>query len=392
MRVRDRYRILFVAHSAQRGGAEYCLDTTLRCLDRDRFEPFVVFPHEGPMVDATRSIGIDVEILPLCHWMCVSRAPWYWKHLVTRALPNVIYLRRMIKRLGINIVYSNTSAIFEGALGARWAGVPHLWHIHEVLSSANGLSPTLPVSWIRRIIRTLSSLVVFESQAARAEFESRTPLPISDVVPNSARLAGTDLINRGEARRQLGIENDAVVVAFVGQLIDRKNPLLLVEAIKLLRNSEVVAIFAGEGPLADALDAEIHSCASNIRIRRMPFQNNVTPLLNALDILVLPSREESFGLVLIEAAAFGKPVIACRSQGPNDIVICDETGILIDQEDPAGLASAIADLASSEELRTRLGNNARQRVAEIFDAQKNTNRLEQLMYQLIGCTGNGSPS
>ena len=382
-----RYRILFVAHSAQQGGAEYCLDTTLRYLDRNRFEPIVVFPHEGPMVEAARSIGIDVEILPLSHWMCVSRAPWYWKHLIMGTLPSIMRLRRLIRRLRINIVYSNTSAIFEGALCARWAGVPHLWHVHEVLSSATGLSPVLPVAWIRRFIRKFSSLVVFESHSARAAFESRTPLPAAKVVPNSIRLADANETNRDEARRQLGVGPDAIVVAFVGQLIDRKNPLLLVDAIKRIRNDRVVGIFVGDGPLASALDKEIQSSALDDRIRRIPFQSNVGPLLDALDILVLPSREESFGLVLIEAAACGKPVVACRSQGPNEVVVSDETGILVDQDDPIGLSNAIARLASSERLRAQLGQAARRRAFEVFDPQKNTVQLEQLMDQLISGKG-----
>ena len=121
-----RHRILFVAHSAQRGGAEYCLDTTLRHLDRKRFEPIVVFGHDGPLVEATREMGIDVEIIPLNHWLYFGRSWWYWKHLVGRLLPNVRRLKRLIQQRNIDLVYTNTSAIFEPALAARLAKIPHL--------------------------------------------------------------------------------------------------------------------------------------------------------------------------------------------------------------------------------------------------------------------------
>src|SRR5438132_13890958 len=107
-------RILFIAHSAQRGGGEYCLDTTLRHLDRSRFEPIVVFPHEGPLADSAREIGIEVIVLPLCHWLCFGRNAWYWKHLAVDLPRNVLKLRRLIRDREIDLVYSNTSPVVDG--------------------------------------------------------------------------------------------------------------------------------------------------------------------------------------------------------------------------------------------------------------------------------------
>jgi glycosyltransferase involved in cell wall biosynthesis len=381
-----RHRILFVAHSAQRGGAEYCLDTTLRHLDRARFEPVVVFPHEGPLADSARELGVEVVIVPLCHWLCFGRDAWYWKHLAVDCAANIVRIRRLIERRGIDLVYTNTSAIFEGALAARWARVPHLWHVHEVLSTGAGLDPLLPMGWLRRSIRKLSSLVVFESHAAQRAFESHTPLAQAAVVHNSLRLPAGPSPDRDAARRELGLAEGQIAIGFIGQLIDRKNPLLLVEAIRQLGRQDVVGLFVGEGPLSADLDRAIAAAGIASQIRRLPFQADVRPMLSALDILALPSREESFGLVLVEAAAHGKPVVACRSQGPCEIIVEGETGLLVEQDDPAALAAALRQLVESPDLRATLGAAGQSDVAQRFDGATNTRRLESFIERLIDDT------
>ena len=75
----DPKRILFAAHSALQGGAELCLDTTLRHLGRTRHEPYAIFPFEGPMAKSARDLGIPVEIVPLNWWIYWPHSAWYFK-------------------------------------------------------------------------------------------------------------------------------------------------------------------------------------------------------------------------------------------------------------------------------------------------------------------------
>ena len=77
---RQDKRILFVAHSAFPGGAEYCLDTLLRHLDLEKYSVTVFFPWNGPMVPAARALGVRVEIVPLTWWMCFQPSWWHSHH------------------------------------------------------------------------------------------------------------------------------------------------------------------------------------------------------------------------------------------------------------------------------------------------------------------------
>jgi glycosyltransferase involved in cell wall biosynthesis len=282
----------------------------------------------------------------------------------------------------VDVVYSNTSAIFEPAIAARLTRIPHLWHIHEVLSTTTALNPLFPMRWMRRFIRAHSALVLFESHAARAAFEDGQPLAQGAVVSNSVRPLNGLSPDRHQARIAFDLKPNQIVVGFIGQLIDRKNPLLLIECLRQIQDERVVCLLAGHGPLAGAIDDAVVSAGLTNRVRRLPFQSNVRPLLEALDILVLPSREESFGLVLAEAAACGKPVVACHSQGPNEIIADNETGFLVAQDDAEAMAGAIKRLAQSDELRRSMGVAGQRRVSERFDAVQNTRRLEELMSRL----------
>ena len=379
-------RVLFVAHSAQRGGAEYCLDTTLRHLNRDRFEPMVVFPHDGPLADAARSLAIDVEIIPLRHWLYFRKDWWYWKNLMGRVMPNIGRLTKLIRDRQIDLVYTNTSAIFESALAARRAGVPHVWHVHEILQPGSRMSQLLPVRWIQRLIRRYSSHVVFESHGARQVFEKTTPLKHVSVVYNSLRIDPADSAadSREEFRKSHGFGDDDIIIGFVGQFIDRKNPLVLIEALSQLKDiSSLRCVFAGDGPLKSAMQQQLEAHGLSDQCQILPFQENIVSLLQGIDVLVMPSRQESFGLVLVEAGAAGKPVVACRSQGPDEIVEHGVTGLLVEQDNPTELASAIRKIVTSGSLREKMGAAARVRVCKLFDPVLNTRELESIFEGLL---------
>lgn len=370
-------RILIVAHSPHRGGAEYCLQTTLEHLDRSRFQPLVVFPDEGPMVDSAR-LGCEVLVTPMCHWLYFRKGWWYWKNLLGRLVPNVRRLRRLIREREIDLVYTNTSAIFESAIAARLEGVPHVWHVHEVLQTGNRMQQLLPLRTMKRLIYRWSSRIVFESNAARTVFEDCTPADKSQVIYNSVRLDESP-VDRQAARRRFGLRDEDVAVGFVGQFIDRKNPLLLIDAISRLPDAKRVhCLFAGDGRLRAEMESRISAHGLSNRCRLVGFQDDVRPFLNAIDVLALPSRQESFGLVLVEAAHYGKPVVACRSQGPTEIVVDGETGFLTPQDDAQALAAALQRLSESQSLRLRLGAAGRRRAQELFHPATNTRRLEDV--------------
>ena len=106
-------------------------------------------------------------------------------------------------------------------------------------------------------------------------------------------------------------------------------------------------------------------------------------IYSSCDVFVLPSGQEGFGMVFIEAMAAGKPVIAARAGAIPEVVVDGQTGLLVGYGDDAALADAIARLFADPELRSRLGSAGRQRFRERFSFDRVMARFDELLGELI---------
>jgi glycosyltransferase involved in cell wall biosynthesis len=300
------------------------------------------------------------------------------------AVPRIARLASFLRHHEIDLVYTNTAVVFEGALAARRAGIPHVWHVHEVLAHEHMSPRLLPLKSIARLIDKLSRRVIFESESSRQIAAGWIGLEKSLAIPNSVRLQPPAQPDAAAARRRLGLPPGATVFTYLGRFSERKNPRLLAEALARLPDDRgAFGLFVGEGPLADELTARLNALNLTARTRVLPFQADVSDALSASDVVVLPSNEESFGLVLVEAAAFAKPVIATRTEGPAEIVVDGVTGLLVTPRDAEGLSQALRQLLDDEALRQRMGHAAAQRATEFYSAAGNTRRIEQTIGEVL---------
>ena len=110
--------------------------------------------------------------------------------------------------------------------------------------------------------------------------------------------------------------------------------------------------------------------------------SQVPALLNGCEIFVLPSRQEPFGIVVLEAMAAGKPVVATRVGGVPEIVTDMKDGLLVEPESPGKLAHAVKLLLSEPDLMQRLGRNGRETVKKRFSWRRVVNRYVEA-YQTV---------
>ena len=158
-------------------------------------------------------------------------------------------------------------------------------------------------------------------------------------------------------KNELGLE-DKPIVLFVGNLIKRKNVDSLLED-KKISNSNYYLVIVGDGPLFKKLKKRVEE--ENIRdVIFTGSRNDVERIIPSCDVLVLPSFSESFGLVLIEALACGKPVIGSNVGGITEI-ITDDVGLLVNPNKVSSIAGAIDTVINDDEFRYSLSSNARAR-------------------------------
>lgn len=165
------------------------------------------------------------------------------------------------------------------------------------------------------------------------------------VIPNGFR---SDLFyprDTSECRKALNIPQDKKIVLTVGNLEPVKGQTHLIEAVQkiLLERKDILCVIVGAGKLRTALERQIRSLGLQdyVLLAGGKPHDEIPLWMNACDLFVLPSLRESFGVVQIEAMACGKPIVATRNGGSEEIVISEEYGLLVEPADSEDLAEKI---------------------------------------------------
>ncbi|ODS34147.1 MAG: putative glycosyltransferase [Candidatus Scalindua rubra] len=186
-------------------------------------------------------------------------------------------------------------------------------------------------------------------------------------------------------RDEFGLSKDDFICATVGRLVPVKGHTYLIKAIQKVIKVIPKArfLFIGDGELKSELSEEIKSLGLQENIFLLGARRDIATTLSCINIFLLPSINEGFGMVLIEAMAAKKPVIATNVGGIPEVVIDGKTGILIPPKDTEGFSSAIIKLYNNPELSKRMGLAGYRRTKNIFNIETTVHELEDLYSELI---------
>jgi glycosyltransferase involved in cell wall biosynthesis len=346
------------------GGASRVLFNTIKLLDRDRYEPIVLLPDEGPIRPTLEALGVRYLV-----WGPVREptagVPRYAWDVVAAAR----FLRRnRVDLLDVNFGYWRPAEVFA----ARLLRVPIVTHYHVLVSS--------PGPFVR-----FSSAIVVVSRFAAEHSEPKAAR--MEVIHNTVTLDRFDRAR--DIRPEIGLAPSDTVVAFAGQIRENKGVDLFIRMARAIPDPTVRFLIVGEcrdpklypGSYTEArLRAEI---GGDPRIRYLGYRADIENVFRSSDLLVMPSRwGEPFGLINIEAGAAGKPMIATRDGGIPEIILHGENGFLVDVDDLEELTACTRRLIGDRALREAMGRKARARVETEFTTRP-VRRLEQLYDELI---------
>lgn len=193
---------------------------------------------------------------------------------------------------------------------------------------------------------------------------------------------------RSSIRGKYGIPEAAIVFGFVGRVTRDKGINELFAASKRLfdENENAYLMIVGNNEITSAVNAELYNWAENEpRVFFCGSTNRVEQYLSAMDVYILPSYREGFGMVVVEAEAMGVPVIITDIPGPTDAMIPDLTGMIVQKGDDDSLCRAMRVLAENERLRLDMGANGRSFAAERFDQRVLLDKLLQDREKLLNC-------
>lgn len=344
-------KILFINHDSRmdRGGANCIIELANR-LDRNRFKPMMLFPSPGPLAESLKDVPAYF----------LGESPRY-------RYPDILKIRRIIKREGIDLVHANTVDSVMPGLAAKLSGRPLVLHLHETFPG------TIRWNAIGSKLLRFADAIVVDSQNLTYFYQGMVGKNKMSVIYNSvdAEKFKFNQAQRLKVRAEWWLKEQDILILSVGYLCPAKGQFLLIEAFSMIRKKYPKAkLFFAGGAIAEFPDyleqlkmmvqsRELENC-----VKFLGSRPDVPALLSAADIFVHPSLKESFSIAILEAMAAGKPVIATNVGGTAEQI--DETGKLVSSGDPDELSKALDFMLSDPARAMRLGKSAQMRFEKGF--------------------------
>ena len=389
---RKRLSVLYLNHSSQVSGAEHSLRALLRQIrvSSEPVDPVVALPGAGPMVDMVREEGCHVAFAPLRR---LQRPQGLFQSAaaVAHILQTAPYITRLVQQTASQLVHSNsTTAHLVGGLAAERRDVPAVWHARDLVE----------LSRAARFLSARATQVIAISGSVAERLQSdgvpgeKIAIVHNGIDPEVWKPRGT----QSAWRASLGLGPECFVFGCVSQLVPWKNHAAFIEASAQMCEDwgcdEARFVVMG-GDLwgehqeyVESLRAQVRERGMEGRFHFVPHQKDNLDAISGLDAVVLPSREEPFGRVLLEGMSLSKPVIAYAQHGPIEIVSHEHDGLLAplgnsDDEAISLLAQAMQRVLSEPELRGHLAHNARATVEDRFHIAETTRQVMDIYRRLV---------
>lgn len=291
-----------------------------------------------------------------------------------------MHVKDLLRKINPAIVHThNAKAGFLGRYAAHHLRIKKILHTPHVFPFqwTFGLQSRIYLALERQVARFSDALIcVGESQRADALKRGVAEAAKLVVVRNGIELPSGDPATienaRAAARRTLNIAGDQLAVGMVARMAPQKGVGAFVKSAALIlkKKPECVFFVIGGGPLEAEVRARMaENNVSPEQFRILGHRQDAPQLYPGFDVAVLSSLYEGLPYVLLEAMAWGVPIIATDVLGSRDVVADGQTGFLARVNDPAHIAERTLLLLDDPPLRRRYGAAARQRVADEFSFQ-----------------------
>ena len=378
--------VLCVNHTGAMSGAERSLLDLLAGLV-ECVNVRLACPPTGPLAGAARKLGVPVDEISGVDGS-LRLHPRETPLAVGRLSVAAARTARHARLMGADVIHANS--IRAGLLtvpAARMTAIPAVVHLRDRLPRSTVADSSL------RFIAGGAQVVVANSRYTAEGMRVVTERGRLRVVYNPVDLTHFDRleVDRIASRAHLRLTDGAFVLAVIGQITPWKGQH---EAVRILARlcrmgRDVHLLIVGEPKFVSAatrydnrayyaeLERIIRDQRVEDRVHILGERADVREIMGSLDALLVPSWEEPFGRVVVEAMALGVPVVATSVGGPAEIIRNNVDGILLAPRDPAHWATAVARLVESPDLRVTLGAAAARR-AQDFALPRHVSAMREI--------------
>ncbi len=380
--------ILFFHNTSDLYGAGRILLNVTENLNRNHHRPIVIVSEDGPLVAELEKRQIEVRIIRLG----ILRRKYF---SVPGILNRIRVMKAAWKNLNqliddekIDLIFSNTTGVLISAFLAKKRGLPHIWHVHEIITK-----PAMFTRAIGYVLKKYSDHVVVVSDAVKDHWKKHVGRRELTRIYNGIDLAPFDDQTAG-LRSELNLPENATLIGMIGRVNKTKGQRYLLQIAKRTidqypdtRFILVGDAYPGNEYLVDELNEEIARSGLSKHVINLGYRSDIINIMNSLDIFILPSvRPDSFPTVILEAMAASKPVVATRQGGAVEMIEDTKSGILIPLDDAAAAAARIAPLIADPEQQKIMGQQGHERLKTLFSIET----FDREFLKLINSFGSGS--
>lgn len=363
---------MYVFASLPVGGAEELLLGTVKHLNRTKFRPFVCsLTQKGPIGEEIEALGTEV----------LELGRMRRKGFDIGAIKD---LRKVLQRKNIHIVHTHLyHGGLYGRLAANLAGIPCIVStFHNTYAR-----PRIRRHLINWALAKMTDRIFAVSEAVMEDLLRYDRVPPAKVVVlhNALELEKFVRAEKTAARRELGIADDVFLLGVIAKLEVQKGHRFLLEALHLLKplDAKVQVLLVGRGTQENSLRRSAEELGLNDRVIFAGVRRDIPTVLSGLDLFILPSLWEGFGIVLLEALAMELPVVATDVGISRAIIIPGHTGLVVPAGDAGALASALRYAMGNHDAMNAMARIGRKHVEAQFSFKEHISKLEANYEQIL---------
>ncbi len=380
--------ILFLHVGGELYGADKILLEILKGIDKSKFKPVVILPEPGELVHHIERLKIKVYIRELAvlkpkHFSYRGRLKLLYQ--IFLALIRVLQLSRKHKFL---LIHSSTSFVLAGGVAAKILGIPHVWHIHEIINR-----PRMRRAFCYLIPR-FSDVAVAVSYAVKNHMVkwSRSKKLNILVIHNGISSEPYLKIRSDTIRYELGFGLDDILIGMVGRVNYWKGHDLFLDVAANLLQERTKIKFLLVGGTHEGEEYRLTALHERVKKEKMDpyvyvsdYRYDIPDILASLDIFVVPSIEpDPFPTVILEAMCSGKPIVSFSHGGIPEMIANGTSGLLVTPVDRGEMKEAIKKLIDDPGCRTNMGARGRDCFYRRFTQKPFISKMEGVYSELIG--------
>jgi len=362
-----KIRVLHIIDHLGPGGAQVLVKNIAEKISNEHIETFVCALRTSPL-----AIPVEARLINLTY---------------RKYNPCAIFaIAKLCKKYKIDILHAHlTKSVITSLMANFISKTPVIVHEHGPIFRKG-----LPFSIYRVLLRMFhnrAAAIVANSQATARQLVQSAAIGANgvEVIPNALDFGPFDSskVARSKARAKLGISEKDIVVGFVGRLHRVKGVDILIQAVcSLLRqSSNYLLVIAGDGPQRDSLEALAAQLGIAHRAKFLGMCDKAAEVMSAFDIGIVPSRQEPFGIVLLELMRMKVPVVSSGVDGMGELVSNGQTALVAEPNTPASICDCVKRLVEDVQLQRRLTENA-YKFSEQFALTNQTDSIKKLYYQI----------